>query len=59
MVKGGIEHPLVLFAAFNLHATQQLLPTLAYLIQLCIEITIRNISFRLLLTDIRNAHLYI
>ena len=59
MIESCVEHALIFVTTLDLHTTQQLLPTLANLIQLCVEIAIRDIPLGLLLTDIRNAHLNI
>ena len=59
MVKGGIEHPLVALRPCYLNAAQGLLPTRTYLLQLRVEVAVRDIPPRLLGADIRDTHLHI
>ena len=59
VIKGSIEHTLLLVCAINMNTPQQDLPVLTQLCQLGIKVTFWNIPLGLLLTDIRDADLYI
>ena len=59
MIEGCVEEALIPIGALNLETAQQLFPAFAHLLQLGIEVAVRDIPLGLLRAHIRDAHLYI